>query len=67
MSSDDALESDLRRVAATVDAAPPVVLPCCDMHNRFCEPPGDMCCRGCAEAAHPGHLDGSACVIGRPR
>lgn len=71
---DDALEADLRRVATLADPAPPVAarpvrfddgLPCCDMHNRFCEPPGDLCCRHCAEVAHPGHLDGSDCVIGR--
>jgi hypothetical protein len=71
---DDALEADLRRIATTVDPTPSVVayvarmagdgLACCDMHNAYCEPPGDLCCRWCTEAAHPGHLDGSACVLG---
>jgi len=68
------LIADLRRVALLNDPHPPVTacpparfddgLPCCDLHNRFCEPPGDLCCRHCTECAHPGHLDGSMCVIG---
>lgn len=42
---------------------------CCDMHGRNCEPPGELCCHHCPEAAHQMgdairgfHLtDGSAC------
>lgn len=40
---------------------------CCDMHNRHCEPPGDLCCRECTEAAHDTfpvrHADGTPCVL----
>lgn len=43
--------------------------PCCDLHGRHCEPPGDLCCGACTEAAHGmgdasrGHhaADGSPC------
>lgn len=35
--------------------------PCCDLHGRICEPPSELCCKSCTEAAHPGHADGSAC------
>lgn len=34
---------------------------CCDLHGRNCEPPSELCCGSCTEAAHPGHQDGSAC------
>jgi hypothetical protein len=38
---------------------------CCDMHGRNCEPPSELCCRDCSEAAHDTfpirHADGSAC------
>ena len=34
---------------------------CCGLHGRNCEPPGDLCCAGCTEVAHPGHGDGSEC------
>ncbi len=53
--------------------------PCCDLHGRCCEPPADLCCEHCTEAAHglqwwrpgyqawwwrPGqHADGSPCVL----
>jgi len=41
--------------------------PCCDMHNRHCEPPGDLCCRRCTEASHDSfpvrHADSTACVL----
>jgi hypothetical protein len=40
-------------------------LSCCDMHNRNCEPPSELCCPRCAEAAHdtfPVHADGTICV-----
>jgi hypothetical protein len=40
-------------------------LPCCDMHNRNCEPPYELCCERCTEAAHGllgVHSDGSACI-----
>lgn len=30
----------------------PPVAPCCDMHNRHCEAPGDLCCGYCTEARH---------------
>ncbi len=45
--------------------------PCCDMHNLHCEPPGDLCCERCAEAAHDSfpvrHADGSVCILGGPQ
>lgn len=25
---------------------------CCDLHGRNCEPPSELCCEGCTEAAH---------------
>lgn len=34
---------------------------CCDLHGRACEPPSELCCEACTEAAHPGHDDGSRC------
>jgi hypothetical protein len=35
---------------------------CCDLHGRHCEPPSELCCEGCTEAAHGYHLrDGSRC------
>jgi hypothetical protein len=34
---------------------------CCDLHSRNCEPPSELCCEGCTEAAHPAHADGSTC------
>lgn len=34
---------------------------CCDLHGRNCEPPSELCCRECTEAAHPTHTDGSTC------
>ncbi|WBB94113.1 hypothetical protein [Verrucosispora sp. WMMC514] len=36
---------------------------CCDLHNANCEPPADLCCRGCTEAAHPEHPRGVPCVL----
>lgn len=36
---------------------------CCDMHNKHCEPPGDLCCWDCTEAAHPDHPPGIVCVM----
>lgn len=36
---------------------------CCDMHNRNCEGPGDLCCWSCTEDDHPWHRDGSVCVL----
>lgn len=30
---------------------------CCDMHNRNCEPPGDLCCGECTEARHAGWVN----------
>lgn len=44
---------------------------CCDMHNRHCEPPSELCCAGCTEAAHDTfpirHADGSRCVLDEDR
>lgn len=34
---------------------------CCDLHGRNCEPPSELCCERCTEAAHPLHADGSTC------
>jgi hypothetical protein len=31
------------------------VPPCCEMHNRNCEPPGDLCCGHCTEFHHGWH------------
>jgi hypothetical protein len=30
---------------------------CCDMHNRNCEPPSELCCENCTEARHAGWTD----------
>ena len=35
---------------------------CCDLHNRNCEPPSELCCWQCTEAVHPAHRDGSECI-----
>lgn len=35
---------------------------CCDLHNRNCEPPSELCCWDCTEAAHPLHSDASECI-----
>lgn len=38
---------------------------CCAFHGRNCEPPSELCCDGCTEAAHDTfpfrHADGSRC------
>lgn len=47
---------------------------CCDLHNRHCEPPYDLCCGDCSEVHHGWHAcdgydfaishhDGSQCVL----
>jgi hypothetical protein len=36
--------------------------PCCDMHNRHCEPPSELCCWQCTEADHPRHPQGVVCT-----
>jgi hypothetical protein len=49
---------------------------CCDLHNRNCEPPSELCCGDCTEAHHgihadppnfdrtlTSHHDGSKCVL----
>lgn len=36
---------------------------CCARHNTRCEPPSELCCDRCSEAAHPHHADGSTCVL----
>jgi hypothetical protein len=30
---------------------------CCDMHNRNCEPPSELCCGECTEIHHGIHAD----------
>jgi len=47
------------------EATRPPVTPtaCCDLHNAHCEPPSDLCCRRCTEAAHPLHPAGVPCVL----
>lgn len=41
--------------------------PCCEFHNTACEPPAELCCAQCTEAAHDTfplpHADGSRCVL----
>ncbi len=37
--------------------------PCCDLHNKNCEPPSELCCNGCTEASHPHHRRGERCVL----
>src|SRR5437879_2229004 len=41
-------------------------VPCCDLHNAHCEPPGDLCCHDCTEATHPEHPSGVRCVLAAP-
>lgn len=58
----DRLSDETRRVLlAHLDGL------CCDLHNHNCEPPGDLCCYRCAEAAHDTfptpHADGTRCVL----
>lgn len=52
----------LRRFVASVQAPP-----CCDSHNRNCEPPSELCCHDCTEKTHDmfpiRHADGSRCVM----
>lgn len=52
---------------AEVDACPQCRATCCDMHNQHCEPPSQLCCGSCSEAAHDTfplrHADGSKCVL----
>lgn len=36
---------------------------CCLDHNIHCEPPSELCCESCPEAAHPQHPPGVACVL----
>ncbi|MFU8850651.1 hypothetical protein ACNAW0_06665 [Micromonospora sp. SL1-18] len=38
--------------------------PCCALHNGHCDPPADLCCTQCSEAAHPDHRPGERCVLG---
>lgn len=35
---------------------------CCDMHNRHCEAPSELCCAACSEVEHPEHRH-SECVL----
>lgn len=41
----------------------PILIPCCDLHNQCCEPPSELCCGSCTEAAHPEHPLGVPCVL----
>lgn len=41
----------------------PILIPCCDLHNEHCEPPSELCCGACTEAAHPEHPRGVPCVL----
>lgn len=41
----------------------PAAQRCCDMHNVNCEPLGELCCDGCAEAHHYRGLEHSPCVL----
>ena len=36
---------------------------CCDLHGIHCEPPSELCCHACTEAAHPEHPPGVRCVL----
>ncbi len=36
---------------------------CCDLHGPACEPPSELCCANCTEAAHPDHAPGVSCVL----
>lgn len=36
---------------------------CCDSHTRTCEPPSELCCARCPEAAHPQHPTGIPCIL----
>jgi hypothetical protein len=53
------------------DQVPTRFAPCCNLHSQRCEPPGDLCCRDCTEAAHDTfpirHADGSTCVMKETR
>lgn len=40
---------------------------CCDLHNRYCEPLGDLCCEECSEAIRPEHPPGARCVLEEDR
>ncbi len=43
---------------------------CCDLHGHNCEPPSELCCWECTEAAHDSfpirHNDGTPCVLDQP-
>ncbi len=55
-----AIQADALRALREDRAA---IAPCCDMHNRHCEPPADLCCHTCPEAGHPQRHDHSECVL----
>ncbi|WP_158566416.1 SAV_6107 family HEPN domain-containing protein [Micromonospora craterilacus] len=61
--ADDLLTSAYRFVEHVGGMLGEVHPACCDMHNGHCEPPADLCCRACTEAAHPEHPRGVACVL----
>jgi hypothetical protein len=72
----DADELPRRGLDYLVDAPATPMWPCCDLHNRNCEPPSELCCSGCTEFHHgmhadppnydrtlTSHHDGSSCVL----
>jgi hypothetical protein len=54
----DAVVDDLEAAAVAYAASHAGTHPpCCDLHGRNCEPPGDLCCENCTEARHVGWED----------
>lgn len=58
----EALDAD-RELAAEVRAAAVEAGKCCDLHGTSCEPPSELCCSACTEAAHPQHPADARCVL----
>jgi hypothetical protein len=48
--------------AAADVVGPAPATPCCDLHNRNCEPPSELCCDQCSEWDHPSHASGTECI-----
>jgi hypothetical protein len=59
---DGELVPTLVYVAAADVVGPAPATPCCDLHNRNCEPPSELCCDSCSEWDHPGHASGTECI-----
>lgn len=59
------------RAAAEIEGRPPATRAyepqCCELHNANCEPPSELCCQWCSEAAHPDHPPGVVCVLEQAR